>query len=67
MPIVEVTMVEGRSKKLKTSLIREITDAVERSISAPRQTIRVILREVPAEHFAVAGVAKSEERQRTKR
>jgi len=60
MPIVEVTLVEGRSPQTKSDLIRSLTDAVEKSLRAPRQSIRVILREVPATHFGVAGVSKAE-------
>jgi len=61
MPIIEVTLIEGRTQKKKSALIKELTDATEHAIGAPRQAIRVILREVPAEHFGVAGVPKSEE------
>lgn len=59
MPIIDVTLLEGRSKEAKISLIRELTSAAERAIGAPPASIRVILREVPPEHFAVAGVTKA--------
>lgn len=55
MPIIEVTLVEGRTPEMKEALIRALTDAAEASIAAPRQSIRVLLREIPAAHFAVAG------------
>lgn len=55
MPIIEVTMVEGRSPEKKEALIRALTDAAEQSIGAPRQSIRVLIREIPDAHFAVAG------------
>jgi 4-oxalocrotonate tautomerase len=60
MPIIEVTMIEGRSKEKKAALMRALTDATENAIGVPRPSIRVILREVPAEHFAVGGVSKAE-------
>lgn len=60
MPIIDVTLLEGRSKEAKISLIRELTNAAERAIGAPPASIRVILREVPPEHFAVAGVTKAQ-------
>ncbi len=60
MPIIDVTLLEGRSKEAKTSLIRELTHAAERALGAPPASIRVILREVPPEHFAVAGVTKAQ-------
>ncbi|MEH6542981.1 MAG: 2-hydroxymuconate tautomerase [Porticoccaceae bacterium] len=60
MPIIEVTMLEGRSKEQKADLIAELTDAAIRAVDAPRQAVRVILREIPPEHFGVAGKSKAE-------
>ena len=58
MPLIEVTMVEGRSADAKRALMRRLTDAVEETIGAPRQSIRVVIREVPAAHWAVGGEPK---------
>lgn len=55
MPIVDITMIEGRSAELKEQLIRKVTDAVEAAIGAPRATIRVVLREVPSSNWGVGG------------
>jgi 4-oxalocrotonate tautomerase len=60
MPIIDVTLIEGRTPEKKKALIEALTRAAEESIGAPRPSIRVILREVPAAHWGVAGVAKSE-------
>lgn len=58
MPIVEITLVQGRPVDARLNLMKEITDAVERTLGAPRQTIRVIIHEVPPFHFAVGGEPK---------
>jgi 4-oxalocrotonate tautomerase len=58
MPLVEITMIEGRPKEKKVALIKKLTDAVEESIGAPRESIRVVIREVPPEHWGVGGVPK---------
>lgn len=58
MPIVAISMVEGRSKEDKCTLIKNVTEAIEKSIAVPRQTIRVILHEVPACNWGVAGKPK---------
>ena len=58
MPLVEVTLIEGRSKEKKAALIRGITDVVERTVDAPRESIRVIVREVPPENWGVGGTPK---------
>ena len=58
MPIVEITLIEGRTYEDKSRLITEVTDAIVSSIKAPRETVRIIIREVPAHHFAAGGVHK---------
>jgi len=58
MPIVEITIIEGRTPEKKARLMEKVTDAIVESIEAPRESVRIILREIPGEHFAVAGVAK---------
>lgn len=61
MPIVDISLLEGRSAEQKRSLMREVTEAVVRTLGVPPQAVRVILREVSAEHWSVGGVPKSEE------
>jgi 4-oxalocrotonate tautomerase len=58
MPLIEVTLIEGRSPEALRALMRRLTDAAEETIAAPRGTIRVVLREVPATHWAVGGEPK---------
>lgn len=58
MPLIQVTMIEGRSADAKTALIRGLTNAAVDATGAPRESIRVILQEVPGEHWGVGGVPK---------
>ncbi len=58
MPIVEITLIEGRDAPAKRRLIEKVTDAIVESIEAPRDSVRVILREIPGLHFGVAGKTK---------
>ncbi|MDA8309363.1 MAG: 4-oxalocrotonate tautomerase family protein [Actinomycetota bacterium] len=62
MPLVEVTLVEGRDEVRLRSLIAALTSAVEESLGASRESIRVVLREVPATHWAAGGVTIAERR-----
>lgn len=62
MPLVEITMIEGRTPEQKRALLAEVTDAVERAIAAPREAIRVAIRELPPEHWAIGGVSTAERR-----
>jgi len=58
MPFVEITLLEGRTNEQKRALFEAVTTAVETTIGAKRETIRVVLREVPPQHWAVGGVPK---------
>ncbi|HEV7342057.1 4-oxalocrotonate tautomerase [Sphingopyxis sp. H038] len=55
MPIIEVTLLEGRTPEAKEALVAALTDAAVSAVGAPIESVRVILREVPAAHFAVGG------------
>ncbi len=59
MPLVQVSLVEGRPAELEEELIAELTETVVRVLDAPRESVRVILYGVPAERWGVAGVSKA--------
>ncbi len=60
MPIVHVSLLEGRDAQTKRALLRELTEAVVRTTGVPRASVRVLLHEVPAAHWAVGGEPKEE-------
>ncbi len=62
MPLVEVTLVQGRTPDQLRTLISRLTDAVESSIDAGRDSVRVVLREVPPTHWAAGDVTIAERR-----
>lgn len=62
MPLIEVTLVQGRSPQQLRALITALTDATCQAVDAPRAAVRVVLREVPATHWA-AGDETIAERQ----
>ncbi len=66
MPIVMLHLLSGRSRRAKKLLLRSVTDAVATSLDAPGESVRVILNEVPAEHWAVAGRPIGARRRRRK-
>ncbi len=59
MPLVHITMIEGRSDEAKEKLHQKVAQAVHEALDAPLESIKVILHEVPAKHFSSGGVAKS--------
>ena len=60
MPFVEVTMVEGRSPEQLRALIAGLTRAACDAIAAPIESVRVVIREVPATHWAAGDVTMAE-------
>lgn len=57
MPIVHVYMLEGRDEEKKRKMMARVTDAVAESLEAPRESIRVLIVEMPKEHFGIGGVS----------
>lgn len=64
MPLIQVSMAEGRSAEEKRALLAAITDAVQRSIGAPLGSIRVWIHEFPATDFMAGGETLAERRAR---
>jgi 4-oxalocrotonate tautomerase len=52
MPLIEVTLTEGRSPAKLRALISKLTQAVVETGVAKKEAVRVILREVPKSHWA---------------
>ena len=54
MPIITVEMKEGRTVEQKRQLVEGITSACVK-IGAPAEKVRIILRDIPRQNFAVGG------------
>jgi 4-oxalocrotonate tautomerase len=65
MPVIDVTLVAGRSPAQLRALVTALTDAAVEAIEAPRDSVRVILREVPPTHWAAGDVTVAERRSRS--
>lgn len=55
MPIAQLYIIEGRTDEQKETLIQEVTEAMSRSLDAPVERIRVLITEMPKQHFGIAG------------
>lgn len=62
MPLIEVTLVEGRTPEQVRALISALTTAAVESVDAPRDSVRVVVREVPDTHWAAGDVTIAERR-----
>jgi 4-oxalocrotonate tautomerase len=55
MPIMQVFLMEGRTQAQKDKLIEALTQAAITAVDAPRESVRVMLTEVPKAHFGIGG------------
>ncbi|MEJ2481476.1 MAG: 4-oxalocrotonate tautomerase family protein [Acidihalobacter sp.] len=55
MPIAQLYILEGRDDAKKERLIAEVSEAMYRALDAPMESIRVIITEMPKQHFGIAG------------
>ena len=62
MPLIQVNMLEGRPPEKVKELIKNITDTVSETLGAPKQSVRVLVTEMPKTHWGIAGVPASEKK-----
>jgi len=60
MPLVQVTLRDGRSPEQLRALISALTNAVVDSVGAPKEAVRVIVTEVAGTHWAAGDVTLAE-------
>jgi 4-oxalocrotonate tautomerase len=57
MPIANLQILEGRAPEIKQALIRAVTASIVETLKVKPESVRVILQEVPAEHWGIGGVS----------
>ena len=60
MPLIQISIMEGRPPEKVKELIANVTDTVAETLDAPKQNIRVLVTEMPKTHWGIAGVPASE-------
>ena len=55
MPIATLNIIEGRSDEKKEKLIEKVTLAMAEALEAPVESVRVIINEMPKQHFGIGG------------
>jgi 4-oxalocrotonate tautomerase len=60
MPIVQISLLEGRDPSLVKQCIKEIARTIHETLDAPLESIRVIATIVPAQYWAVGDRTKDE-------
>ncbi|HHY16525.1 MAG TPA: 4-oxalocrotonate tautomerase [Firmicutes bacterium] len=61
MPIVQIELIEGRTIDQKKTMAKEVTDAIVRSLGVTPDAVRIIMRDMKKEDFAVGGKLRSDQ------
>ena len=61
MPIIHVSMLEGRSIEAKRTYIKALTDCSVEILRCRPENVTVVLSEMPFEHYGRAGKMKLDE------
>ncbi len=56
MPIIQVNLLKGRTLEQKRHLVTAMTEAVVKSLDVKPDVVRIILREMDKDEYAIAGV-----------
>jgi 4-oxalocrotonate tautomerase len=62
MPLIEIHMLEGRTDEQKKALLTSVTRAVQESIGAPVESIRVWVQEFSPKEYMAAGVLAADKK-----
>lgn len=60
MPIIQIHLLQGRDPEAVSECAREVARTVHRCLGAPLDTIRVLVNELPATHWAVGERTRAE-------
>ena len=55
MPLIQVTMVQGRTTEQKHALIRSLSASMAEALDVPLERIRVAIYEVTADEWGIGG------------
>jgi len=60
MPIAHLYLMEGRDAEQRSRLIEKVTDAICEAIDARRETVRVLVQEIPTTDWGIGGKTAKE-------
>ena len=60
MPLIQATIMEGRSQAQKEAFYQGVTQVVVETLNVRPEQVRVVLNEVPKTHWAIGGVSVAE-------
>ena len=64
MPLIEIHLLEGRTDEQKRALLHAVTDAVQTSVGASLESIRVWIHEFSRTEYMAAGVLAADKKKK---
>ena len=59
MPIVQISMIAGRTPEKKEQLIKKVTDAIAEVLQIPADRVHIVINDLPRENLGEGGVPLS--------
>ena len=59
MPMIQITLLEGRSAAMRHRLIADVSTAAAEALEIPIEKVTVALYEVPADNYGTAGTPRA--------
>jgi 4-oxalocrotonate tautomerase len=59
MPIVQISMIAGRTPEKKEQLIKKVTEAIVEVLQIPEERVHIVLNDVPKENIGRGGIPLS--------
>ncbi|MEJ2393720.1 MAG: 2-hydroxymuconate tautomerase family protein [Candidatus Thiodiazotropha sp.] len=60
MPLIQATIMQGRTQEQKEAFYRGVTQVVVETLNVKPEQVRVVINEVPSTHWAIGGVSVAE-------
>lgn len=60
MPILQVELLKGRTIEQKRSMVEKVTQALVETVNCKQEDVKIIIREMELEDYAVGGVLKAD-------
>jgi len=56
MPLIQVTLLEGRTAEQKRKVVERLTNVIVEELGSKREAVTVTINDVPASNYATGGV-----------
>ena len=59
MPLIQATIIQGRSEKQKEAFFKGVANVAVETLGVQLPQVRVVINEVPSEHWSIGGISKA--------